>query len=371
MFASLAGGYSRGPLPGLPDRLGDAERLTASGALGDESLAEIRDTVVRELLAEQEIAGLAILSDGGVRWADAWEPIVNGLAGLEADGRTTLPSGTIVTRPRLVDGIGRPAPIFLDAWQSAAAASELPVKQVVPGPYTIGRLAKLDGRSRETVTLVLAESLNGELRDLVAAGCPFIQVDEEAATTLGDDPAEWRLFSRAHERLLAGVIGPGAAGRSGGVHLSLGLTGGAVTSAGHAALLGQPYQSYLVDVLAGPDAWRFIDAVPAERGIVCGVADAARASLDEVEVMAWAMAWAAAGDRGSDRVGVAPNGSLAGMDRLAAKRKIERLGETVRIASMGPLQDVADALDPEPEASRMSDLRDLAAAVREARSRAG
>ena len=133
------------------------------------------------------------------------------------------------------------------------------------------------------------------------------------------------------------------------------------------AILRPPNVSYLVDVLSGTDAWRFIDAVPIERGIVCGVADATRATLDEVEVMCWAMAWAAAGGRGSDRVGIAPNGSLARIDRLAAKRKIERLGETVRIASMGPLQDVAEALDPEPGASKMAELRTLAAAVIAAR----
>lgn len=367
MFASLAGGYPTRPLPGLPDRLGDAERLRASAALDDESVAAVRDDLVRELLAEQEEAGLAVLSDGGARWDDPLAPFIAGLTGLEAGEPGTLPGGVALTLPRVVDGIGRREPILLDAWRSAAGLSELPVKQVLPGPYTIGRLADLGGRSRESVTLVLAEVLNAEVRDLAAAGCPYIQVDEPSATTIGDDAAEWRLFGRAHQQLLSGVASAGSADGSGGVHLSLGLTGGAVPSSGHEAILRPTYVSYLVDVLSGTDAWRFIDAVPIERGIVCGVADATRATLDEVEVMCWAMAWAAAGGRGSDRVGIAPNGSLARIDRLAAKRKIERLGETVRIASMGPLQDVAEALDPEPGASKMAELRTLAAAVIAAR----
>ncbi len=375
MFASLAGGYSTAPLPGLPDRLGDAVRRRSSGEIDEAALAASRDETIRDLLAEQEQAGLAILSDGGARWADPFEPLIAGLIGIEPGEAAALPGGEAVTRPRIVDGIGRDAPVFLAAWQFAAAAAELPVKQVVPGPYTLARLADLGGRSRETVTLVLAELLNAELRDLAAAGCPFIQVDEGLAGSIGEDAAEWRLLRRAHERLLAGLSGSGAGGEStggsSGVHLSLGVTGGTVSPGGHEAALALPYVSYLVDVLAGPDAWRFVDAVPAERGIVCGVADAARSALDEVEVMAWAMAWAAEGGRGSDRVGIAPNGSLAAMDRLAAKRKIERLGETVSIASMGPLQDVAEALDPEPNVSRMADLRQLAEAVAAARSAAG
>lgn len=365
MFATLAGGYSRTPLPAAPDRLVDAERRLRAGAIDEAGYAAIADDVVREVVVEQEEAGLAILADGAVRWADRLLPLVEGLTGLEAAGTVVLPSGEAVTRPRVIDGLGRSKPIFVEAWRRAAAASELHVKQVLVGPYTIGRLADLGGRNRRTVTLVLAEALNAELHALVAAGCAFIQVDEEAVTGIADDDAEWRLFERAHEALTAGLGDPRR------VHLSLGLTGGSVARPGYAAVLGPPYVSYLVDLLAGPDAWRFVDAAPVERGIVCGVAEARRTAQDEVEVMTWAMAWAAAGDRGPDRVGIAPNGSLAGMDRLAAKRKIERLGETVRIASMGPLQDVADALDPDPLGSRMAELRILAESVEAARRPGG
>ena len=58
------------------------------------------------------------------------------------------------------------------------------------------------------------------------------------------------------------------------------------------------------------DAWRFALTVPDDRGLICGVVDAADATRDETEVMAWAMAWAAAGGRGAERTGAAPNGSL-------------------------------------------------------------
>ena len=51
-------------------------------------------------------------------------------------------------------------------------------------------------------------------------------------------------------------------------------------------------------MLAGPSAWRFIDAVPAERGIIAGAGDATTERLDETEVLVWAMAWAAQNGRG-------------------------------------------------------------------------
>ncbi len=78
--------------------------------------------------------------------------------------------------------------------------------------------------------------------------------------------------------------------------------------------------------------------------------------------MVWAMAWAAA-RRGAERTGATPNGSLRGLTRHAARRKIERLGEAVRISAMGPIVDVAAALDPTPYESRMAPLRALAETV--------
>ena len=43
------------------------------------------------------------------------------------------------------------------------------------------------------------------------------------------------------------------------------------------------------------------------------------------------------------------------------------MGEAVRIASMGPLQEVAEALDPTPLDSKMAPLRELAVSVDAAR----
>ena len=79
------------------------------------------------------------------------------------------------------------------------------------------------------------------------------------------------------------------------------------------------------------------------------------------------MAWAALGDRGSSRVGCAPNGSLTRIGRHFAHRKCGRLSEAVNIAGMGPLQEVALALDEEPLRSKMPELRTLAEAVERGR----
>ncbi len=247
----------------------------------------------------------------------------------------------------------------MDDWQWADGATDIPLKQVLIGPYTIARLAGPGGARREVLALGLAEALNAELRALAEAGCPIIQVDEGALTTIGDDEAEWGLYAETQRRLTAGLEGH---------HLSLGIYRGAIDPAGHATVLGGPYLSYLVDGLGGPDAWRFVFAVPAEAGVIVGALDAASEIRDETEVMVWAMAWAGPEERTAARVGVASNGSLRGIGRHSARRKIELMGEAVRIASMGPLQEVAEALDPVPLESKMTPLRELAQAVEAARS---
>ena len=109
-------------------------------------------------------------------------------------------------------------------------------------------------------------------------------------------------------------------------------------------------------------------AVPPEVGVVIGALDAADPVRDETEVMVWAMAWAGPEERTAARVGIASNGSLRAIGRHPARRKIELMGEAVRIASMGPLQEVAEALDPAPLESKMVPLRELALAVEAARA---
>jgi len=167
--------------------------------------------------------------------------------------------------------------------------------------------------------------------------------------------------------LVAGFVVTRRAPRTDRVRASLALWGGHVDPAGYGPLIDLPYASYLVDVLAGASAWRFIDAVPPVRGIIVGAGDASTITLDETEVLVRAMAWAAEGERGQTRVGVAPNGSLDRLPRHFAHRKCLRLGEAVEIAGAGPLQDVAFALDENPAESWQPEMRAMALAVSEAR----
>jgi methionine synthase II (cobalamin-independent) len=321
MFATLAAGYPRPELP--------------SDVPGDD--------VVRAVIAELEAAGLEILSDGGVRRDDPLGGIASLLQGFEVGPATPyFDTGRSYRRPRAIHEPRWDGAMYVHDWQTAAAATELPVKQSIVGPYTLGRLADPGPVGRERLTMALADALAHELRALVAAGAPVIQIDEDGAALVGVDAAEQKLFRAAHRRLTNTIRD---------AHLTLAVTGGSVAAVPPATFFDAPYSSYLIDVVTAPDNWVLIREAPTERGIIVGAADANSDAPDDPEFLAWAALFAASlRVRGPDRVGLAPSGSLVGRSPASARAKIEALAtaaaETHLRAKESPASmDVARLVD--------------------------
>src|SRR4029077_2266091 len=110
-------------------------------------------------------------------------------------------------------------PILIAGWTFASGAAELPVKAGRIGPYTPARRCAPGAVGRERLPMVLADVLSHELRTLLNAGCPIVQVDEDDATLIGANSREGQLFKAAHRRLTHDFQEH---------HLSLAITGGSV-----------------------------------------------------------------------------------------------------------------------------------------------
>lgn len=339
MFATLVGAYPRTPLPGRPFRLRAAYGQLERGETDAAAFRAVQDEVVREVVAEQEAAGLEPLTDGQVRWEDAQTPFARALDGFEITGLLRyFDTNTYYRQPRAVAEPRWTRPITVDAWRFASSCTERAVKQCVTGPYTLARLSDPGEVGRERLTLALAEALNQELRALAGAGCPLVQVDENAAILIGDDEAERRLFRDAQRRLLDGVTG---------THRSLAITMGSAHEAGPETIFDAPYDSYLFDLCAGPDAWYLIAQAPGERGVIAGAVDARTTRPDTKEVVLWAALYAASTQgRGKERVGLSPSTGLEYLPRDRARAKIELLGETARLAALPAGEELARQLDP-------------------------
>jgi methionine synthase II (cobalamin-independent) len=291
MFATLLGGLPRPPLD-------------------DDATV---DSLVEAAVRAQEAAGLEPITDGGFHGQD--DPV--------------------------------------KAWVATQHLTDRAAKQPILGPYTAARSsdehapARTDARARTEATLARANTLNAILRELAAQGCPLVEIHEPAAISIGTDEAERALFREAHLRLLDGVDGP---------HLSLALTGGNADVAGIETILAAPYASLAVDLIAGPDNWRLVVATPGDRGIVCGAMSTEPGSDDGPEILMWAAGYAAStAGRGPDRVGIATASLLAHLPWDVAIRKLERLGEAVRIADLPPDKRVR-AMDPRAVSIRSAAL---------------
>ena len=246
----------------------------------------------------------------------------------------------------VTDGVAPADADLARSWSAAQRLTEHAVKQAVAGPYTASRERSAAG-ARKRATIDRATVLNALLRELVAAGCPLIEIHEAAATEIGDDEAERSLFRESHLRLLDGIQDS---------HLSLALTGGNADAAGIETLLAAPYASLAVDLIAGPDNWRLVAATPGGLGIVCGALSPAADSDDGPEPLLWAAGYAAStAGRGPARVGLATASSLADLPWEVAVRKLERLGDAGRLAEASP-ETRAQSLDPRAVSSRSAAL---------------
>jgi len=327
MFATLLGGLPRPPR-------GPAARGN------DRSTAGIEAGIARVIDA-QDAAGLEPLTDGRLRWPGYAGP----LAGLRGVGPGRRRGDLVLAEAAVPEW---PGPLAVEAWRFAAGLTGRAVKQALPGPYSLARrlVGARGAADRARVTLELAIAIRSEVIALAEAGCPLVEIEERDANKIGEDPSERRLFREAHRALTGGVRG---------VHLSLALIGGNADAAGAETILAAPYSSLAVDLIAGPDNWRLVRAVPGDRGIVAGAMSPRHPTDDGPELLVWAAAYAAASnDRGRDRVGLAIAGSLATSSWAVAERKLRRLGEAARLAAL-PATEAAPYLDP-----RAADIRSAA-----------
>ena len=196
---------------------------------------------------------------------------------------------------------------------------------------------------------------------LAAAGCPFIEIHEPALAGIGDDPDAWARVRDLHAAMTDGVDRhppvPGG-------HRRRDRPGGLRRRCSRRRSRATP-----LDLIAGPENWRFVRVVPGERGIVCGALAPDPGGDEGPETLLWAAAYAASSQgRGRDRVGLSTASSLAGLPWDVAVRKLERLGAAVgarqRIASTSCGRAWIRARST-PGRPRSGTVRRLAAAARE------
>ena len=183
-----------GSLP-KPGWLARPETLWAPWQLPAERLAEGQRDAVLVALAEQERAGIDVVTDGEQSRQHFVHGFLERLEGIDFGRRVTI--GIRADRykaevPTVTGPLRRPAPVHLEEARWARAHTGRRLKFTLPGPMTIvDTLADEHYRDRARLAMEFARVLNEEARDLEAAGVDVIQLDEPAFNVYMDDVAAW------------------------------------------------------------------------------------------------------------------------------------------------------------------------------------
>ena len=194
-----------GSLP-KPAWLAKPNELWAPWRLEGDALAEGKRDAVRLALADQEHAGIDIVSDGEQTRRHFVTTFIESLDGVDFAHKKTV---RIRNRydadvPVVVGPVARRAPAFAEDAAFLVASTERRVKFTLPGPMTmVDTLYDSHYRSREKLAWAFAEILNEEARAIADAGVDVIQFDEPAFNVYFDEVRDWgvRTLERAAQGL--------------------------------------------------------------------------------------------------------------------------------------------------------------------------
>src|SRR5436190_569687 len=199
-----------GSLPKPPWLAPPGTHLIPEWVIPADRLAEAQDDAVRLAIADQEEAGIDIVSDGEQRRRHYIWGFLEGLTGTDTVrlGRKRTRGGKYVAEQdvaRITGELTRPTPIMVPALAFAKAHTRRPVKVTLPAPMTLvdTTLDEHYKGDEESLAMRFAALLNAEARDLAAAGADVIQFDEPCFNIYLDKVKAWGI--RALEAAIAGV----------------------------------------------------------------------------------------------------------------------------------------------------------------------
>ena len=197
-----------GSLP-RPTWLVPPNAMYVSWKLQDDTLREGQDDAVLLALADQEAAGLNIMTDGEQRRRHYIWGFVEGLTGLDFSRLVEIETrgnryGIKVRAARVVEQLRRPRSVLVEALRFMKQHTAKPVKVTLPGPMTIAdTVADEYYGERRKLAAELARLVNEEACELADNGCDIVQFDEPCFNIYLDAVEEWGI--QALEQCAQGV----------------------------------------------------------------------------------------------------------------------------------------------------------------------
>ena len=207
-----------------PNWLAQNERSRAVFRLEGAELKQAQDDATALSIHNQQRIGLDLLSDGEQRRTGFINHVLASFDGIDLEHEAVK---TIYRRreqprpvPRIVGKIKRRKPAIVEDLKFAKAQTNKPIKMDVPGPMTVvdSTLDEFYKGDEAAMAMDVAAAINEELRDLQAAGCDVLEIDEPAMTRYHEKVFAYG--AKALDRCLEGITVPTV------VHLCYGYPGG-------------------------------------------------------------------------------------------------------------------------------------------------
>ncbi len=212
-----------------PKTLLDARERRKRNAINAAELAAVEDAAIREVVKLQEDVGLRAVTDGEFRRTLWHVDFLTSFANVKSTpGRVTAKfhthSGEIERTPSALAVVGRlarPKPIFVDHFKFVKSVTKVTPKLTIPSPSILHFRGGRDAIDRAAYPELgafyadLARVYAEEVRDLAAAGCRYLQIDEvnfaylcdpklrDQVRALGEDPD---VLPHTYAKLINGAI---------------------------------------------------------------------------------------------------------------------------------------------------------------------
>lgn len=278
-----------------------------------------RATIARSV-AEQEEAGIDLLTDGQIRWEDLLTPLCRDAAGMHPGGLLRWYNNNTYYRHPVIEGRlwywGGSS--LAATWRETAALTDHPLKAVLPGPITFWKMSE-NRHYREDTTLLsdLCDLLSLEAEALQEAGATEIQWDEPSLV-YHSSAALLELGRTAMQRVVANLH----------VRTHLALYFGASTP-WLAQLATYPVDVLLLDAVDDPALIETLqtDALPKPFGL--GSLNARDVRLETTEMLT--RMWEGIARKQGERFSfVHPSCGLEYLPHRFAQAKLQRLGAAVQ-----------------------------------------
>lgn len=315
---TVVGSYPKPPQEGQNFTVRKTLHGLEKGTATLEDLHAAQDELAREVIAEQESAGIDLLTDGQVRWDDILTPFARNIAGFEIGGLLRwFDNNVYYRRPVCVDELEWRGPSSVEAFRFAAAATSKRIKAVIPGPVTFAHLS-VDEHYGDHYAFVraIARVLAQEAFELQAAGASVIQIDEPALLNAPEDLA---LAKEALDLVTAELNE---------AELVLATYFGDAKRLG-SELFDLPVHGFGLDLVAGPENRELLASLPEDKKLQAGIVDARNTMLEDAGELQRTIEELVDGI-GAERLIVSPSSGLEFLPREKARAKLERLCEAAR-----------------------------------------